>query len=105
MQYPGGVTGATLWLRGDYGTNCTTTGCTITTWSNSGTLGTAANAVTGSGTVTYDLANRINGNPSLLFNNASLTTKNTLNITTQALSIFTTSNIAAGGVFPIGTLS
>lgn len=90
---PGGIPGATLWLRAGNGTNCTTTGCTITSWSNSGSLGTGATAVTGLGTVTLDLVNRLNSNPTLYFNSASLNTNSTLNVTTAALSLFTTSKI------------
>jgi hypothetical protein len=102
---PGWVWGATLWLRANTGTNCTTGGCTITTWSNSGTLGTAANALTSLGVVTYDLTNKLNYNPTLYFNNASLATNSTLNVTTAVVSVFSVTSIGWGGAFLIGTQS
>lgn len=90
-------------MKADGGKNCSTTGCTITTWSNSGTLGAAANAVTGLGTVTYDPTTQINFNPTLYFNNASLNTNNRLGLPNRANSIFVVSRIGAGGNFYIGT--
>ena len=98
---PGGVTGAGFWSKADGGKNCTTTGCTITTWFNSGTV--AVNAVTGLGTVTYDPVTQINFNPTLYFNNASLNINNNLALPTRANSIFVVSRIGAGGNFYIGT--
>lgn len=100
---PGGVTGMSFWTKANGPKNCSTAGCTITTWSNSGTLGTAANAVTGIGTVTYDPTTSINYNPTLYFNNASLNTNSNLSITTAATSIFTMTRLQAGGIFRIGT--
>lgn len=100
---PGGVTGAWFWVKADGWKNCTTTGCTITTWANSGTLGTAANGVTGLWTVTYDPTTLINYNPTLYFNNASLNTNNTLGLPTRANSIFVVSRIGSGWNFYIGT--
>jgi hypothetical protein len=100
---PGGVTGMTFWTKANGPKNCITAGCTITTWYNSGTLGTAANAVTGLGTVTYDLTNTINYNPTLYFNNAALNTNSNLSITTAAASIFTMTQLRAGWIFRIGT--
>ena len=100
---PGWVTGMTFWVKADGNKNCNTNGCTVTTWSNSGTLGTAANAVTWIGTVTYDTNNLINYNPTLYFNNAAFNTNSNLSITTAAASIFTTTKIWAGGIFRIGT--
>lgn len=94
---PGGVTGMTYWTKADGGKNCSIAGCTITSWTNSGTLGAAANAVTGLGIVTYDTTNQINYNPTLYFNNASLNTNSNLSITTAAASIFTATRIGAGG--------
>lgn len=47
VNAPGGVTGMTFWVRADGGKNCSVTGCAITSWANSGSLGAAANAVTG----------------------------------------------------------
>jgi hypothetical protein len=99
---PGGVTGMTYWTKADGGKNCNTAGCTITSWSNSGTLGAAANAVTGLGTVTYDTTNLINYNPTLYFNNASLNTNSNLTITTAAASVFTMTKIGAWGSFLLG---
>lgn len=95
------MTGAGFWSKADGGKNCTTTGCTITTWFNSGTV--AINAVTGLGTVTYDPATQINYNPTLYFNNASLNINNNLALPTRANSIFVVSRIGAGGNFYIGT--
>jgi hypothetical protein len=92
----------TYWTKADGGKNCNTAGCTITSWSNSGTLGAAANAVTGLGTVTYDTTNLINFNPTLYFNNASLNTNSNLNITTAAASVFTMTKIGVGGSFLLG---
>jgi hypothetical protein len=100
---PGGVTGMTYWTKANGPKNCSTAGCTITTWSNSGTLGTAANAVIGLGTVTYDPTNSINYNPTLYFNNAYLNTNSNLSITTAATSIFTMTRLQSGGIFRIGT--
>ena len=100
---PGWVPWATLWLKANSGTNCSTTWCTISTWSNSGTLGASANAITWVWTVTYDPINRINSNPTLYFNNASLNTNSVLNINTAAVSIFTVTKIATGWWFLIGT--
>jgi hypothetical protein len=100
---PGGITGENLWLQANSGTNCTTTGCAITTWTNLGGLGTAANAVTGLGTATYDPANRINGNATIYMNGASLNTNNNLGVTTQAVSIFSVTKINTGGQFVLGT--
>jgi hypothetical protein len=100
---PGWVTGENLWLRSNAGTNCTVTGCTITTWANQGWLAAAANAVTWLGTVTYDSINRINGYPTLYFNGASLNTNNTLGLPTRANSIFAVTKIATGGQFLMGT--
>ena len=94
---PGGVTGMTYWTKADGGKNCSIAGCTITSWTNSGTLGAAANAVTGLGTVTYDSTNLLNYNPTLYFNNASLNTNSNLSITTAAASIFTATKIGTGG--------
>ena len=98
---PGGMTGATLWLKANGNKNCSTNGCTITTWNNSGSI-IAANAVTGLGTVTYDNTNLINYNPSMYFNNASLNTNSNLSVTTAAASVFTATRIAGGGSFLIG---
>ena len=98
---PGGVTGAGFWSKADGGKNCSATGCTITTWFNSGVV--AVNAVTGLGTVTYDPATQINYNPTLYFNNASLNINNNLALPTRANSIFVVSRIGAGGNFYIGT--
>ena len=98
---PGGMTGATLWLKANGNKNCSTNGCTITTWNNSGSI-IAANAVTGLGTVTYDNTNLINYNPSMYFNNASLNTNSNLSVTTAAASVFTATRIGAGGSFLIG---
>ncbi len=97
---PGGVTGANLWLKADGNKNCSTNGCTITTWNNSGAI--AINAVTGLGTVTYSTGVTMNYNPTLYFNNASLNVANNLGVTTAAVSIFTTSLIGTGGSFLIG---
>lgn len=82
-----------------------TEGCTISTWYNSGTLGALANAITGYGTVTYNTLDRINGNPTLLFNNASLNTNHTLGIANSSISIFAVTRIANTGTFLIGTQS
>ena len=92
----------TYWTRADGNKNCNVNGCTITLWSNSGSLGAAANAVTGLGTVTYDTTNLINYNPTLYFNNASLNTNSNLSITTAAASVFTSTRIATGGSFLMG---
>jgi hypothetical protein len=97
---PGGVTGANLWLKADGNKNCNTNWCTITTWNNSGAI--AINAITGLGTVTYSTGVTMNYNPTVYFNNASLNVANNLWVTTAAVSIFTTSRIAAGGSFLIG---
>lgn len=43
---PGGVVSPRFWAKADGGKNCTTTGCTITNWSNNGSVGAAADAVT-----------------------------------------------------------
>ena len=75
---PGGITGENLWLQANSGTNCTTTGCTVATWTNLGALGTPANAVTGLGAALYDAVNRINGNATIYLNGASFNTNNTL---------------------------
>ncbi len=91
-----------FWVKANGGKNCSTAGCTITNWTNSGTLGAAANAVTGLGTVTYDPTTLINYNPTLYFNNASLNTNSNLSITAAASSIFTMTKIGAGGIFRIG---
>lgn len=99
---PGGVRSMTFWTKADGGKNCSTNGCTITSWTNSGTLGAAANAVTGLGTVTYDTTNQINYNPTLYFNNASLNTNSSLNLTTISGSVYTVTRIASGGSFLIG---
>ncbi|MBP9779159.1 hypothetical protein KBD33_00880 [Candidatus Gracilibacteria bacterium] len=99
---PGGVTGAGLWLRADNGTNCSTSGCTITTWTNRGLIGTGADAITGSGVVIYSSGSLINGNPTIYFNNASLNTLSNLAIT-STFSIFTVSKLGINGKFPIGT--
>ncbi|MBX9809669.1 hypothetical protein K2X92_04755 [Candidatus Gracilibacteria bacterium] len=99
---PGGVTGATLWLKANGNKNCNTAGCTITLWNNSGSLGVAANAVTGLGTVTYDPGTLINYNPTLYFNNAGLNTNSNLSIPTRTLSIFATTKLGTGGIFRIG---
>jgi hypothetical protein len=102
VNAPGGVAGMTFWVKADGGKNCSITGCTITSWTNSGSLGAAANAVTGLGTVTYDPVNMINFNPTVYFNNASLNTNSNLSITTAAASVFTTTRIATGGSFLMG---
>lgn len=86
----------TFWAKANGPKNCSIAGCTITTWSNSGTLGVAANAVTGLGTVTYDPTNSINYNPTLYFNNASLNTNSNLSVTTATTSIFTMTKLGAG---------
>lgn len=99
---PGWVASPQLWLRADNGTNCSTSGCTITTWTNSGLAWVWANGVTASGTVIYSSGSLINGNPTLYFNNASLNTNNTLSIT-SIFSIFTVSKIWIGWKFPIGS--
>lgn len=99
---PGGVTGMTYWTKADGNKNCNTAGCIITTWNNSGSLGAAANAVTGLGTVTYAPATIMNYNPTLYFNNASLNANSNLTITTAAVSVFTATRIAAGGSFLVG---
>jgi hypothetical protein len=97
---PGWVAGANLWLKADGNKNCNTNWCTITTWNNSGAI--AINAITGLGTVTYSTGVTMNFNPTVYFNNASLNVANNLWVTTAAVSIFTTSRIAAGGSFLIG---
>ena len=99
---PGGVRSMTFWSKANGGKNCSTNGCTITSWTNSGTLGAAANAVTGLGTVLYDATNQINYNPTLYFNNASLNTNNSLNLTTRSGSVYTVTRITTGGAFLIG---
>jgi hypothetical protein len=99
---PGWVASPGLWLRAWNGTNCTTSGCTITTWTNSGIIGTPANATTGSWNVLLSLATLVNGNPTLLFQNASLNLGNNLAIT-NTFSIFTITRIAPNGKFPIWT--
>lgn len=99
---PGWVTGAGLWLRADNGTNCTTSGCTITTWTNRWLIGTGADAITGSGVVIYSSWSLINGNPTIYFNNASLNTSSNLAIT-NSFSIFTITKLWTNGKFPIGT--
>lgn len=43
-QNPGGVTGATLWLKTDAGTSTTTNGSAVTSWTNQ--MGTGGNATT-----------------------------------------------------------
>ncbi|HYG83253.1 MAG TPA: Ig-like domain-containing protein [Verrucomicrobiae bacterium] len=59
---PGGVTGATLWLRADAGTNCTTNGCAVTSWQDQSGSGKNASA-TGSPTLK---TNGINFNPTVV---------------------------------------
>lgn len=93
---PGGVRNMSYWTKGNGGKNCSTNGCTITSWTNSGTLAAAANAVTGLGIVTYDTTNQINYNPTLYFNNASLNTNSSLNLTTVPGSVYTVTRIASG---------
>jgi hypothetical protein len=93
VNAPGGVTGPRFWSKADGGKNCSATGCTITTWFNSGVV--AVNAVTGLGTVTYDPVTQINYNPTLYFNNASLNINNNLALPTRANSIFVVSRIGA----------
>jgi hypothetical protein len=99
---PGWVASPMLWLKANNGTNCSTSGCTITTWSNSGSVWTWADAITASWTVIYSASWLINGNPTLYFNNASLNTNNTLSIN-SIFSIFTVTNMWTNGKFPIGT--
>jgi hypothetical protein len=99
---PGWVTGAGLWLRADNGTNCSTSGCTITTWTNRWLIGTGADAITGSGVVIYSSWSLINGNPTIYFNNASLNTSSNLAVT-NSFSIFTITKLWTNGKFPIGT--
>lgn len=50
---PGGVSSPGLWLRAGNGTNCSTSGCTVTNWANNGSLANAASGTTASGTVIY----------------------------------------------------
>jgi hypothetical protein len=98
-----GIAWESLWLQANNSrTNCTTQGCAITIWTNIGWLGTAANGVTGLGTVTYDAATTINGNPTVYFNNASLNTNSNLSITTPAASVFSVTRIGAWGAFLTG---
>ncbi|MEC3875654.1 beta strand repeat-containing protein, partial [Chryseobacterium salviniae] len=65
-QSPGGVTGASLWLRADAGTNTTTNGGTITAWNDQS--GNNKNFANASGTTIYQTAvgnSKFNFNPSL----------------------------------------
>lgn len=99
---PGWVTGENLWLQANNNrTNCTTQGCSVTTWTNIGWLGTAANAVLWLGTVTYDANTLINFNPTVYFNNASLNTNNTLGVAWRPVSIFAVTKIGAGWSFDL----
>jgi hypothetical protein len=102
VNAPGGVTGMTFWAQANGTKNCSVSGCTITTWNNSGSLGAAANAVTGLGTVIYSPGTQVNYNPTLYFNNASLNTNSNLSITTAAASVFSMTKIATGGSFLMG---
>ncbi|MCO6498774.1 MAG: T9SS type A sorting domain-containing protein [Vicingus serpentipes] len=61
---PGGVyTSLELWLKADAGTNCTTNGCAITSWTDQSS---SSHDATGTGNTTY-LTNSINYNPGLNF--------------------------------------
>lgn len=75
----------------------------MTGWTNLGALGSAANAVTGLGIVTYDTANTINGNPTVYFNSGALNTNNTMGIDgRKPVSLFVVTKIASNGYFVIG---
>ncbi|ANW95954.1 hypothetical protein AXE80_06525 [Wenyingzhuangia fucanilytica] len=63
-QTPGGVPGTILWLKADAGTNTTTNGEGITSWTDQS--GNGFNA-TGTGDAVYSTVNAINGNPVIYF--------------------------------------
>ncbi|MGY5353758.1 hypothetical protein [Wenyingzhuangia sp. IMCC45467] len=63
-QSPGGVSGSILWLKADAGTNTTTNGVGITSWTDQSGNGFSA---TGTGDAVYSTANAINGNPVIYF--------------------------------------
>ena len=52
--------------------------------------------------MTFSTGVLINGNPTVYFNNASLNTNSSFNITTAAASVFAVTQIAFGGQFLFG---
>ncbi|NJB83778.1 T9SS type A sorting domain-containing protein [Wenyingzhuangia aestuarii] len=65
---PGGVEGTVLWLKANAGTNTTTNGVGITSWTDQS--GNGFNA-TGTGAAVYSTTNAINGNPVISFTDDS----------------------------------
>ena len=68
---PGAVSsGLEVWLRADNGTNCTTDGCSISTWSDQSPNAYTYTQASGGNQPTLD-SNSINFNPSLTFNGST----------------------------------
>ena len=86
-QNPGGITGTTLWFKGDAGTNTTTNGSLISSWASIAvspavtvTQGTTTNQPTfqeGSGSLATTITtNRFNYNPFLYLNGSNYLVEN-----------------------------
>lgn len=90
-QSPGGVsTNLSLWLRPDAGTNTTTNGATVTSWTNQAPSGVASSGGNGA---TY-LSNNFNFNPGLSFNGSNqafiFNSGNSFGVSgTQSFDVFT----------------
>ncbi|MFT3933613.1 MAG: T9SS type A sorting domain-containing protein [Chitinophagaceae bacterium] len=71
-QNPGGVSGATLWLKANAGTSASTQGAPVASWTNQGITPASITAATSQQPFfqTGGAANGINYNPTLLFDGA-----------------------------------